>query len=906
MDVKRLNAEDWARLDRWLDDCLSGKTSGEDGDDQAQRLLRYAKMPLPGLDSPPLHDAAFSRELAGALADAGKIASGTRVGPFRIDRAIGAGGMGAVYLASRVDGGFDQQVALKIITGACPDPDSLRQFEREREVLARLEHPHIARLIDGGMTEHGRPWFAMEYVEGEPIDRYVDSRRLPVRARIELFVEVCRALEYAHGRLVLHRDIKPSNILVTADGAVKLLDFGLGRIQQPVTPTDPAVTRLSARWLTPQYASPEQVQGESTTVASEVYQLGALLYRLLCNRTPFDFTEANAAQIMKTVCEIDPPRPSDALRALDEQQDISEVRRSDISKVSIARQLRGDLDNIVITALAKQPENRYSSVAELIEDMERHLEHQPVRARAATRTYRLCKFVRRYRVAVASTAGVFVLVVGALVVIAWQARVLEAERDTARFEAARWEVMSDQLLSLFRQTSLDAGDSELSARDLLAGSVDRVEQLLSGDPAGRARVQAMLGALHVTLQDYVAARPLLEAFVADDDGTTPAPLRGQVYKDLARVKLRLGEPTAALEAIDRALMILQPMAGDQGRRLSEYYQVRGRILGALGWWDDAIVAIERSIDLARSDDASPNRRRAGGLSDLASTLASAGKVSEAMQIYREAMDMWRALGLEQSPEALTVMGNLGSMAFEQGRLDEAESLFEQTIQTRQRRYGPSVALASLHRNYGMLLLIRHRLDEARGHLERAQSLGRRFAGPGAPEYAHTLRAMGLLAMAEAHPELALDYLRWAETVFRDALGADHTSTVITRGNRVAALRHVEPEAATGAIDASIAELEAAGPAAARHLAELLCEQARFRLDLDAPRQALAPAQRCVEIRRAVLPPEAWQRVEADAIVAAVEARLDVDDARGRLVGITAQLTEAYGPGHPRLEWLRQQ
>ncbi len=906
MDVKCLEPEDWARLDRWLEDCLSGKTSGEDGDEAAQRLLRFARMTLPGLDSPPVHDAEFSCELAAALAETGEMAPGTRVGPFRIERAIGAGGMGAVYLAARVQGGFDQRVALKILTGARPDADSLRQFEREREVLARLEHPHIARLIDGGMTEDGRPWFAMEYVEGEPIDRFADRRRLPVRARIDLFVDVCRALEYAHGRLVLHRDIKPSNILVTSNGTVKLLDFGLGRIQQSVATTDPAETQLSARWLTPQYASPEQVQGESTTVASEVYQLGALLYRLLCNRTPFDLTEANAAQIMKTVCETEPVRPSDAWQALDEEHDRSEAGPSNISAETMARQLRGDLDNIVLTALAKQPENRYANVAEFIEDMERHLDHRPVRARAATRMYRFGKFVRRYRVAVASTAGVFVLVVCALVVIAWQARILEAERDMARFEAIRWEVMSDQLLSLFRQASLDAGDSELSARELLAGSVEQVGQLLSGDPAGRARVQAMLGALHVTLQDYVAAQPLLEAFVAADDGTTPAPLRGQVYKDLARVKLRLGEPTAALEAIDRALMILQPMAGDQDRRLSECYQVRGRILGALGWWDDAIATIEHSIELARSRDASPNRRLAGGLSDLASTLASSGKVTEAMQTYREAMDMWRRLGLSESHEALNVMGNLGSMAFQQGRLDEAESLFQQTIDTRQRLYGPSVALASLHRDYGMLLLVRHRLDEARDHLERAQALGRRFAGPGAPEYARTLRAMGLLAMAEKHPELALDYLRWAETVFRDALGADHLSTVITRGQRVAALRHVGPEAAASAFEASIAELEAAGPAAARHLADLLCDQARFHLDLNAPQQALAAARRCAENRAEMLPPEAWQRVEADAIVAAVEAHLDVADARDRLAGITAQLSETYGPGHPRLEWFRQQ
>lgn len=895
------------RLYRWLDERLAGHTDAPPPDARARRLLDNARSPLGALDNSPLADRAFSEAFVETLDRDGDLAQGVHIGAFRIERVLGTGGMGAVYLARRVEGGFEQHVALKVLVGARPDGYSFRQFEREREVLARLEHPNIARLIDGGMTADGRPWFAMEYVEGETIDRHADRNALSIAARLRLFMQVCRALEYAHSRLVLHRDIKPSNVMVTDSGQVKLLDFGLGRIQARHDRGDPAATRTDARWLTPEYASPEQVCGEAVTVASEVYQLGALLYRLLCGSAPFDFRDSSPMAMIAAVSDTTPPPPGACWAMCAEADRQARARCFDAPAESLARQLRGDLDHIVLTALAKSPDNRYSSVTELVEDLVRHLEHRPVRARAATRRYRLGKFVRRYRLAVATTAGVFALVAGALVVIAWQARVVVAERDNARFEAARWEVMSDHLLSLFRQTALESGDGELSARELLAGSVDRVDRMLAGDPAGLARVQAMLGALHVSLQDYVSARPLLEAFVANDQGSAPAPLRSQVYQDLARVKLRLGEPAAALELIDRALMILEPLAGDHDHRLSGVLRVRGRILAMLGWWDDAIAAQERGVELAGGSDASPNRRVAAAIGELAATLTSAGRVPESMQRYREAIAMWRELGLEDSHDALIVMGHLAAAALQQGRLGEAEALFERTIDIRQRRYGPSASLASLHRDYARLLILRYRLEQARDHLDRALAMTRRFAGPKSPQYADTLRAMGRLAMAEDHPELALDYLRWAESLFREVLGADHASTLATRGERIVADGHVDPaEDSTVRFDAVIDGLEAAGPSATRALADLLCERARLHLDAGRAQQALAPARRCSQLRRDLMPAQAWQRAEAEGVLAAVESRFEVADARETLITTTARLGETFGAGHPRLKWLERQ
>lgn len=900
------DSEKWRELERWLDARLSGDSSTPPPDPElARRLLDGASTPLAGLETSPARDPDFNDELS-ELVDESTFEPGTRIGAFRIERCIGSGGMGAVYLAARAEGGFEQQVALKVVNGARMDAESQRQFERERQVLARLDHPDIARLIDGGTTEDGRPWFAMEYIDGRPIDGYADEQRLSVRQRVQLFLKVCRALEYAHSRLVLHRDIKPSNILVTDDGQIKLLDFGLGRIQEGETGIDASASRTTLRWLTPEYASPEQVRGEPTTVASEVYQLGVLLYRLLCGVGPFELSRATVVEIKRTVCHEQPAWPSARWRDRQEAARSFGGPEAGATPKSVIRGLRGDIDAIVLTALSKSPNDRYRSVGTLRDDLERHLEHHPVRARPATRRYRMGKFVRRYRVAVATTLSVFLLVAGALVVIGWQARVVVAERDMARFEAARWEVLSDQILSLFRQTSLEAGDRELSAQELIEGSVERVDNLLGDDPAGRARVLAMLGALYVSLQDHVGARPLLEAFLAADDGSAPAPLRGQVYRDLSVVRLNLGEPESALSASDRALDILEPLPGEHDRRLAQVYQVRGQIMRMLGRWDEAIAAMQHSIELARSEDGSASRNVASALNQLAVSLSLAGRKADAGARYRQALEVWRALGMDTAPEAIDTLGNLALLTYQQGALEEAESLFEEAIALRRRYYGPSGALAALHSNYGQLLVVRHRLEEARENLDRALSLQRRFAGPRSPDYGLTLRAMGILALAERHPELALDYFDWAETLFVEVLGGDHLFTAVVRGDRAAAMRRLDPERADAAFEDARSGLEAAGEPARRYLADLDCENAILFLDRRQPQAALAPAVRCLEIRESILPEEAWQRTEAGALVAAVETRLDVEGARARLDRAVGRLTGAYGNGHPRLRWLQSQ
>ncbi|MDX1420792.1 MAG: serine/threonine-protein kinase, partial [Rubricoccaceae bacterium] len=339
------------------------------------------------LDTPPtaLLDAAVSE------AAQPNPLEGRTVGPYRVLRPLGEGGMGAVYLAVREEP-FQQYVALKIIRAGLHDPEVLRRFEQERQILASLSHPGIARLLDGGVTADGLPYFAMEYVEGRPLTAYCDEHRLPIEERLRLFACACEAVHYAHQNLVLHRDLKPSNILVTPGREVKLLDFGIAKLLNPhLSSSAMPVTRTALRVMTPEYASPEQVRGEPLSTASDVYSLGIILYELLTGHRPYRLTRGTTDEIMRVVCEVDPERPSTRvvrpetiLRADGETETITPVdvgEARDVSPERLQRRLRGDLDNIVLMALRKEPQRRYASAEQFSQDIDRHLRGLPVMAR---------------------------------------------------------------------------------------------------------------------------------------------------------------------------------------------------------------------------------------------------------------------------------------------------------------------------------------------------------------------------------------------------------------------------------------------------------------------------------------------------------------------------------------------
>jgi eukaryotic-like serine/threonine-protein kinase len=418
---------------------------------------------------------------------------GRRIGPYHIVAIIGTGGMGEVYKAVRADDQFEQQVAIKLVRGGYDTQHVLARFKAERQILATLEHPNIARLLDGGATEDGQPFLVMELIDGQRIDHYCDQHQLSTLARVTLFRDVCAAVSCAHQRLVVHCDLKPSNILVTADGTVKLLDFGVGKLLHPALPPGAEERTLTMmRALTPEFASPEQVRGEATTTATDVYSLGVVLYRLLTGRSPYPSSGTLPHEIVRNVCEAEPERPSTAV--------VRSAIAGDGASKQLKGDLRGDLDNITLMALRKEPERRYASVEQLSEDLRRYTRGLPVLARGDAVSYRTGKFISRHRLGVAAVTLLMLSLVGGMAATLWQARIARAQ--TARAERHFGSVRKLANSFMFQLHDAIAGlPGSMPARQLLVKSALQYLDALSGEAVDDARLHEELAIAYGKIGD---------------------------------------------------------------------------------------------------------------------------------------------------------------------------------------------------------------------------------------------------------------------------------------------------------------------------------------------------------------------------------------------------------------------
>lgn len=691
-----------------------------------------------------------------------------RVGPYRIIERLGEGGMATVYRAERTDTDFQQTVALKLISPLRQTQHWQQRFVQERQILASLQHPNIAALIDGGISDDGFPYFAMEYVSGVPITEYCDEKRLGVRARLRLLLSVCDAVSYAHGKLIVHRDLKPSNILVDAGGRPKLLDFGIAKI---LSTENTDRTRTTLRALTPDYAAPEQFTGKSVTTAVDVYALGGLLFELLCGNRPFARVSGSALDIEREIRDRGAPSFAQVAAATDlrARDRIADARRTTWRRLQ--RSLHGDLENIVLKALRKEPERRYSSVEALATELRRYLDGLPVHARADTLGYRLKKFVSRHPVGapLGLAAGVALLLTSGVAV--YQARQAETAAALARLEAAKANETRDFITSLFEFAGPDKSLGEqLTARQLLDLGATRIDQELANQPELHAEMALLLANTYGQLGLYDDALPKAEQAVSLYASTSNDAQHINALLALARMQRQTGAFTDSSSTLERAESLLA--TADASAR-SALLVERGELFREQASFAPARAAFEEALAIDR-ERVAPAADIARDLYRLGTLEFSAGDNNRGLDLLRQAATRLSESGLENTTQYAAIQHDVGVMLIQRGDLDQAKTILETTRELRQRLLGskhPDLAvtlkeLAGIARQQGAS-------DDAEQLYLEALTINEAMLGSEHPETSRTLNSLAVFYRGLGNDELALEYAERALAGARNAYGPRH-------------------------------------------------------------------------------------------------------------------------------------
>lgn len=745
---------------------------------EVEELLRLTEVSTPALEPAAFVGTPLLRGLCADLAATAFPEAGQRIGAWRIVSELGRGGMGVVYLAERADGAFEQRAALKLIHNVGESAEILRRFQQERQILASLAHPNIARLLDGGRADDGRPYLVMEFVEGRPIDRYCDEEQLTVDRRLALFVEVCRAVQHAHTNLVVHRDIKPGNIVVTPAGDVKLLDFGIARLMPPGDASDEPVTRVSA--LTPEYASPEQVLGRPATTVSDVYQLGLLLHQLLTGRRAQRVEGATPAALERAVCEMPATRPSDEISG-ENCADVCDARRT--TAAALIRRLRGDLDGIVLTALRKEPERRYPSVERLIADVEHHRLGQPVTARGDSLMYRGKKFVGRHRLAVSAATIAAVVLLAAVTATAWQARVATRERDRARLAAARAERVAEFLIGVFETSAPERSlGRDVPARELLDRGARRIDRELGDQPTLQAALLDVMGRVYTSLGSYKDAVPLLERAETIQRGLPDADLDA-----LAATLHHLGEAlhdrsdlAAAAARYEEALDLRRRLHGSVHASVAETLSHLGRLYH---WKDDLKKAegfYRDALAMRQQLYGSDHAEVAASLADVGKLLFQQRRYAEAEPLHRQAFEIREKLLGPKHPDVAASLNDLGSLLQNTGRVESSEQHYRRALELKREVLGPRHPDTQWQlNNLASLYFQRRRYAEAEPLFRESVEVGRATLGNHHPYLATYLMNLGASLRSLGRPEEAAPLLREAVAIRIAHYGEDHSSLALT-------------------------------------------------------------------------------------------------------------------------------
>lgn len=710
------------------------------GDDP--ELLRYIQSLLEA-------DPSIEGTVEGAISNAMKVAlggevqrhdsfKGLRVGAYRIEKLLGYGGMGVVYLARRDDRQFEKQVAIKFGKRRFLDLLTEARLRSERQILASLDHPNIARLLDGGTTEDGVPYLVMEYIDGVPIDTYCDRHRLSLRERLRLFRTICDAVHYAHQSLVIHRDIKASNILVTAKGEPKLLDFGIAKLVDAEGVAGDGLTREGAMLMTPENASPEQLHGQSITTATDTYGLGLLLHRILTGLPVYALDGLTTTEVARIVCYEPPVKPSERLAA-EYKRARNTSDRAAVDKLRLAaedrqlaieplvKQLRGDLDTIVLKAVRKEAERRYVSSSKLSDDIQLHLESLPISAQPDSWSYRTQKFLRRHTLGIAMSGGFLLLLCAFLVTLSIQNGRITAQNGRITAERDRAQEIARFLEDIF--TSPDPANTrglDITAKEILATGAERISTELSNRPKIQSSLMATIGRVYFKLGQYTTSIDMLGQSLELQEKTL-----GENHPTVARVKNDLAE----------ALI-----------RIADYGRAR--------------VLLEESLDLNRREQGGASRQVAENLYNLAEVHLATGELDSAEAYATASIDIYTPIGTEYGIELAEAKNTLARILQVRGDLDATEVLLREAIHIVESTAGSDHPLMAYYlQNLGVLLKSKGDLEAAEQVLNEAIEATRRILGEKHDLVATTLATQGSLFHARGDYETA-------EKAYRDALALD--------------------------------------------------------------------------------------------------------------------------------------
>jgi serine/threonine protein kinase len=793
---------------------------------------------------------------------------GTRVGPYRVVSILGHGGMSTVYRGQRDDSQYQQTVAIKVLQHAPLHPRLRSRLHSERHILATLDHPSIARLIDSGDLEDGTPYLVMEHVDGESIDSYCDSRTLFVRERVELFVKVCTAVQYAHRNLVVHRDVKASNIFVTAEGTPKLLDFGIAKLLAPesLSHTLP-VTRLQERILTPENAAPEQVLGRPITTATDIYSLGVLLYQLLTGRSPYRLLSYSQLQLERAICMDEPVRPSQmVISKLSGETDADRSRLSDrrgLSPLRLRARLSGDLDAIVAMAMRKEPDRRYPSVEALADDLSRHLLGQPVRARQGDWRYNSAKFLRRHLLAVAGVATAFLGLALFAGVMFWENHRIGLAREATAQERDRAQQVSAFLVDVFSQADpFNAQGKEPTAKDLLDRGAEKISGNLSLQSEVRAQLLESIGLAYRRQRLSERAIPLFEQAVAIRRQERPLDNAhvAVALANLARALTDAGHLISAEADLQQAVDLSQSGGNARATETADILVQFGNF--ALDAKSDPARASElfgKALNIYRSAVGSHNLQVAATLNGLADAAVWKSDYPLAEHYEREALSIFQEMVSRNHPDNAVALATLGAILTQRGKYTEAEQVLNEALQ-----------------------------------------IERNVFGADNPRIAATEADLGILYDREGDSARAVTATQTALKITRDRLGSNHYMT----GYYLDALANLYSRAndlPTAEADARQALAVYAQALPARHLYVASTRQLLGEVLLRRGSVAAAEAEMhaALDMNIGLAGADSWRAARSEASLGwALIQRDKAAEGEPMLAGARSKLLASVGPQHP--------